>query len=174
MHYQTIKLSYIFCLVLLAFAFLGAGCGTDVEGKRKIDEKIEAGQYEEAVKLAHKYFSADKLLLLSNLEYIAYRREKSLKNEYKKNLSLQVCSWENKETGSIYVAGKVFNAGEMTITGFSIKITCIQNGEAVGSASIFEKGHILPGKEGKFTGSKPCLQDHDGVSIEILDFGLME
>ncbi len=174
MHYQTIKLSYLFCLVLLVLAFSGAGCGTDVEGKRKIDEKIEAGEYEEAVKLAHKYFSADKLLLLTNLEYIAYRREKSLKSAYKKNLSLQVCSREDKETGLIYVAGKVFNDGEMTIRGFSIKITCIQDGKAVGSASIFKKGYILPGKEGKFTGSKRCLQDHDGVSIEILDFSLME
>jgi len=161
-------------LLISLLAFATAGCGEDVEGKRKIDERVRTGQYKEAVRLAHKYFEADKLLLLTNLEYIADKREKALKHNYRKSLLIHDWSWERQDRNLIRVAGKLVNMGNMAITGFSIRIKCMRHGQAACRVTIAVKGEVGPGMVGRFAGTGRCPEDYDDVSIEVLDFGLKE
>jgi len=92
--------------VLLA---LLAGCVDDRDRQNEIKEKVRGGDYEEAARLAHQYFSLDKRILLVTLEYIADQKSRAAKEAYKNNVVIQDVEWSTNRSGGTVVVGRVLN-----------------------------------------------------------------
>ena len=158
----------------LLFLTLCTGWVSEEDRQREIRGKANAGEFEEAKKLAFEYFAADKLLLMVSLEYIAGQEEKTLKNVYKHNFLLVDCDRRKDKYGHIMVDVRVSNKGEKTVTGFAVRIECVKNGEMI-NRDIFTKiEEIEPGTYKTFERTKPEFQDCDEVSIDIIDFAVKD
>ncbi len=161
-------------MLVLISLFLCSGCVSDEERQREIRGKTEIGEYEEAERLAFKYFAADKLLLLISLEYINDQKTKALKRFYKDNLLVDEWEWKEVRDGLIAVDGRVINQGHRTVTGFAIKIEYMKKGEVIDRVIVTENKEIMPGIYQQFDHTKRCLKGCDEVSVDIVDFAIKE
>ncbi len=168
-----VKSLFRMMLVLISL-FLCSGCVSDEERQREIRGKAEVGEYEEAERLAFKYFAADKLLLLISLEYINDQKTKALKRFYKDNLLVNEWKWKEVRDGLITVDGRVINQGDRTVTGFAIKIEYMKKGKVIDRAILTETEEIMPATCQQFEHTKRCLQGCDEVSVDIVDFAIKE
>jgi hypothetical protein len=157
---------------VLLFLVLFTGCVSDEERQREIREKAEAGQYEEAERLAFEYFAADKLLLLISLEYIADKKDKALKRAYKHIFLIDDWDWAKDRDGRVKVDGRVVNQGDRTVTGFAIRIEYVKNGEVIDRVAFTESEEIKPGMYKEFERTKYGLSDCDQVFIDVVDFAI--
>ncbi len=162
----------LFLLVLLA---LLAGCGvSDQDRQNEIKAKVGVGDYEEAARLAHEYFSDDKRILLVMLEYIGDQKSKANKEAYKNNVVIQDVEWSKDRSGGTVVVGRVLNLGDKTITGFGISIACKRDGKAVHAARVAYPGPISPGMSKEFRRDIDSLNGCGDISIDIVDLGLKD
>lgn len=161
-------------MFVLISLFLCSGCVSDEERQREIRGKAEVGEYEEAKRLAFKYFAADKLLLLTSLEYINNQKTKALKRFYKDNLLVDEWEWKEVRDGYIKVDGRVINQGDRTVTGFAIKIEFMKKGKVIDRAIVTENKEIMPATHQQFEHTKRCLKGCDEVSVDIVDFAIKE
>ena len=161
-------------MIALMSLFLCSGCVSDEERQREIKGKAEVGEYEEAERLAFKYFEADKLLLLISLEYINDQKTKALKRSYKNNLLVDEWEWKEVGYGHIKVGGRVINQGDRTVTGFVIKIEYMKKGKVIDRAILTETRDIMPVTCQQFEHTKRCLKGCDEVSVDIVDFAIRE
>lgn len=161
-------------MFVLISLFLCSGCVSDEERQREIGGKAEVGEYEEAKRLAFKYFAADKLLLLTSLEYINKQKTKALKRFYKDNLLVDEWEWKEVRDGYIKVDGRVINQGDRTVTGFAIKIEFMKKGKVIDRAIVTENKEIMPATYQQFEHTKRCLKGCDEVSVDIVDFAIKE
>lgn len=161
----------LFLLLLLA---LLAGCVSDQDRQNEIKEKVRVGDYEEAVRLAHQYFSLDKGMLLVTLEYIADQKSKAIKEAYKNNVVIQDVDWSTDQSGGTVVVGKVLNRGDKTITGFGISIACKRDGKAVHAVRAAYSGPISPGMSKEFRRDIDGLTGCQDISIDVVDLGLKD
>ena len=168
-----VKSLFRMMLVLISL-FLCSGCVSDKERQREIREKTEVGEYEEAERLAFKYFAADKLLLLISLEYINDQKTKALKRFYKDNLLVDEWEWKEVGYGHIKVDGRVINQGDRTVTGFAIKIEYIRKGKVIDRVILTETKEIMPAMYQQFEHTKRSLKGCDEVSVDIVDFAIKE
>jgi len=156
------------------FGHSSSGCVSDEERQREIREKAAIGEYEEAERLALKYFAADKLLLLISLEYINDQQTKALKGFYKDNLFVDEWEWKEVRDGLIAVDGRVINQGHRTVTGFAIKIEYMKKGKVIDRVIVTENKEIMPDTYQQFEHMKRCLKGCDEVSVDIVDFAIKE
>ena len=161
-------------MFVLISLFLCSGCVSDEERQREIRGKAEVGEYEEAERLAFKYFAADKLLLLISLEYINDQKTKALKRFYKDNLLVDEWEWKEGRDGLITVDGRVINQGDRTVTGFAIRIEYMKKGKVIDRVIVTENKEIMPATYQKFEHTKRCLKGCDEVSVDIVDFAIKE
>ena len=161
-------------MFVLISLFLCSGCVSDEERQREIRGKAEVGEYEEAERLAFKYFAADKLLLLISLEYINDQKTKALKGFYKDNLFVDEWEWKEGRDGLITIDGRVINQGDRTVTGFAIRIEYMKKGKVIDRAIVTENKEIMPATYQKFEHTKSCLKSCDEVSVDIVDFAIKE
>lgn len=161
-------------MFVLMSLFLCSGCVSDEERQREIREKAEVGEYEEAERLAFKYFEADKLLLLIGLEYINVQKTEALKGLYKDNLLVDELEWNEVGNSYIKVDGRVINQGDRTVTGFAIKIEYMKNGKVIDRVIFTETKEIIPATYQQFERTHRCLKGCDEVSVDIVDFAIKE
>jgi len=161
-------------MFVLISLFLCSGCVSDEDRQGEIREKAKAGGYEEAERLAFKYFAADKLLLLISLEYINDQKTKALKEFYKDNLLVDEWEWKEVGYGLINVDGRVINQGDRTVTGFAIKIEYMKKGKVIDRVILTETKEIMPATYQQFEHTKRCLKSCDEVSVYIVDFAIKE
>jgi len=161
-------------MIVLISLFFCSGCVSDEERQREIREKAKIGEYEEAERLALKYFAADKLLLLISLEYINDQKTKALKRFYKDNLLVDEWEWKEVGYGHIKIDGRVINQGDRTVTGFAIKIEYMKKGKVIDRVFLTETEEIMPATYQQFGHTKCCLQGCDEVSVDIVDFAIKE
>jgi hypothetical protein len=161
-------------MFVLMSLFLCSGCVSDEDRQREIREKTKAGEYEEAERLAFKYFAADKLFLLTSLEYINDQKTKTLKEFYNDNLLVDEWEWNEVGDGYIKVNGRVMNQGDRTVTGFAIKIECMKNSKMIDRIIFTETKEIMPATFQQFEHTQRCLNGCDEVSVDIVDFAIKE
>ncbi len=161
-------------MFVLISLFLCSGCVSDEERQREIRGKAEVGEYEEAERLAFKYFAADKLLLMISLEYINDQKTKALKKFYQDNLLVDEWEWKKVRDGLITVEGRVINQGDRTVTGFAIKIKYMKKGKVIDRFILTEMKEIMPDTFQQFDHTKRCLKGCDEVSVDIVDFAIKE
>jgi len=159
---------------LLVLRALLAGCVDDRDRQNEIKEKVRGGDYEEAARLAHQYFSLDKRILLVTLEYIADQKSRAIKEAYKNNVVIQDVEWSTDRSGGTVVVGRVLNQGDKIITGFGISIVCKRDGNTVHAARAAYPGPISPGTSGAFRRDIDGLTDCHDISIDIVDLGLKD
>ena len=161
-------------MFVLMSLFLCSGCVSDEKRQREIREKAEVGEYEEAERLAFKYFEADKVLLLIGLEYINVQKTEALKGLYKDNLLVDELEWNEVGNSYIKVDGRVINQGDRTVTGFAIKIEYMKNGKVIDRVIFTETKEIIPATYQQFERTHRCLKGCDEVSVDIVDFAIKE
>jgi len=162
-------------LCLLVLLALLAGCGVSDQARQdEIKEKVGCGDYEEAARLAHQYFSLDKRILLVTLEYIADQKSRAIKEAYKNNVVIQDVEWSTNRSGGTVVVGRVLNRGDKIITGFGISIVCKRDGNTVHAARAAYPGPISPGSSEAFRRDIDGLADCHDISIDIVDLGLKD
>ena len=159
-------------MLVLISLFLCSGCVSDEERQSEIRGKAEVGEFEEAERLAFKYFAADKLFLLISLEYINDQKTKALKRVYKDNLLVDEWEWKEVGYGLIKVDGRVINQGDRTVTGFAIEIEYMKKGKVIDRVIVTENKEIMPATYQKFEHTKRCLKGCDEVFVDIVDFAI--
>jgi hypothetical protein len=162
-------------LCLLVLLALLAGCGVSDQARQdEIKEKVGGGDYEEAARLAHQYFSDDKRILLVMLEYIGDQKSKADKEAYKDNVVIQDVDWSTDRSGGTVVVGRVLNQGDKIITGFGISIVCKRDGKTVHAVRAAYPGPIPPGMSEAFRREIGGLTGCHDISIDIVDLGLKD
>jgi len=176
LRYIRARLQKTFRLMVVFFALLFIiGCVYDDDKKEEIKEKVRIGRHEEAERLAHTYFDADKLILMVMLEYIADQKDKAIKKAYKDNLLIDDWEWWIDRQGLTKVAGRVIHKGDKSISGFGIKIYYIRNEEVIDVATVTKAGEIEPGMYKEFEHThQSSLYHYDEISLDILDFGIKD
>lgn len=161
-------------LTLLILLIFTTGCVNDEDRQSEIRNKVVAGEYEEAARLAREYFADDKPTLLIALEYVAFQKTKALKEAYKNCLIIEDVNWSTDRSGATKVTGKLLNKGNKTITGYGIKVVCRQEGKVVHEARARWVAEIGPGEHEDFeciiTGFVGC----EGVAASVEDLGLKD
>jgi hypothetical protein len=158
-------------IFFVVFAVM-AGCTPHEDQQREIREKVRAGEHDEAVRLAHKYFADDKRVLLVTLEFIEDQKDKAVKQAYKKNVVIGDVSLQTEPSGINKVVGRVMNQGHSTITGFGIKASCKKDGRVVHEVRNRYLIDIAPGMSHGFQCATDGFANCDDVSVEIIDLGL--
>ena len=151
---------------------LTAGCVNDADRQSEIRQKVIAGEYDEAVRLAHEHFADDKRILLVTLEYIATQKNKALRQAYKANASIGNVRWSKGGSGVARVSGRLLNRGDKTITGFGIRAACTRDGEVVQKARASRLSDIAPGKHEDFEFVIKDFEDCDDITAQVVDLGL--
>ncbi len=135
---------------------------------------MRAGEYEEAEKLAYKYFADDKRVMLVTLEYIAHQKDKALKEAYKVNVSIDEVRWSIDPSGVTTVLSRFVNRGNRTITGLGIKVGLLKGGRLVHEVRASYLLEVGPSSSGPFQCRIEALADFDDISIDIIDLGFKD
>jgi hypothetical protein len=170
----TLAKPLFFVVFALFFLALCTGWVSDEDRQREIREKADAGEFEEAKRLAIEYFAADKLLLMVSLEYIAGQKEKALKNVYHHNFLIIDCDRREDENGRMVVNITVLNSGDKTVTGFAVRIDCVKNGKMINWGIFAKTEEIGPGTYKTFEQAKSGHKDCDELSVHLIDFAVRD
>jgi hypothetical protein len=163
-------------LVFLFLLLPAAGCGNEEEKRDAIQEKVRAGDYEEAARWAHQYFENDKRILLVTLESIAEQQSKAMKEAYKRRVVIEDVQWpsDKDQHGSPLVVGRLINQGGKTITGFGLRIACMRDAKAIRETRALYVETVPPGLSTVFRQPVDGFTGCQDITIQIVDLGFQD